>query len=130
MRIAILGAGQTGRGFLARLFHRQAELVLIDRDPGLVDRLNRAGGYTIRFFGARPDERIAGYTALTLQDAQAGKALSGCDAVFVSVRGENAAQAGHWLAGLLPRGVPVVVCENAAVARASTNNVMVRNFIL
>ena len=37
-KVVIIGAGKTGRGFLARLL-REQELILIDRDAALIEAL-------------------------------------------------------------------------------------------
>jgi mannitol-1-phosphate 5-dehydrogenase len=48
-RLMIVGAGSSGRGQLGQLAHDAGwELVLADRDQALVDRLRRAGRYTVR----------------------------------------------------------------------------------
>lgn len=118
MKIAIVGAGQTGRGFLARLFAPQAELTLIDRDAALIDRLRAAGGYRVRFFDGTQPMRIEGYAALHTDDAACRAALKAADAVFVSVRPENLREAGEWLAARVPEATSVVACENAPLPAA------------
>ena len=61
MKIAIVGAGQTGRGFLARLLYGQAGIAFFDRDVALIARLNARGSYAIRFFDGSPEVRISGF---------------------------------------------------------------------
>ena len=48
MKAVIYGAGNIGRGFLGQIFSRTADLIFIDTDDSLVDRLNREGRYPIR----------------------------------------------------------------------------------
>ena len=121
-KIGIIGAGQTGRGFLARLLHGQAEIVFADRDQSLVDRLNAQGEYEIRFFGgAREPMTISGFRAYGLQDA--AEPLAGCDCVLISVRAEHSREAGEWLAVNGMKDMPVVVCENAVLPAALVDGI-------
>ena len=51
-KIAVIGAGKTGRGFLARLLQEaQEEIILIDKNAELVEQLNTAKEFKISFFG-------------------------------------------------------------------------------
>ena len=112
LNIVILGAGRTGRGFIARLLHKDARLIFIDSDLALVRRLNEAGAYVVRYFDGAPERIIGGYVAYHTDDPACRAAIEASAAVFVSVRGENTGAAGVWLA---ERGCPpcIVVCENA-----------------
>jgi mannitol-1-phosphate 5-dehydrogenase len=50
----IIGAGKTGRGFLARLLGDSPfDVVFIDTSKELVDKINVEGGYKIHFFGGK-----------------------------------------------------------------------------
>jgi mannitol-1-phosphate 5-dehydrogenase len=50
-----------------------------------------------------------------VEDARCGAALRACDAVFVSVRGENGLAAGAWLSERIAQDQCVVAAENATV---------------
>lgn len=115
MKIAIVGAGQTGRGFLARLLYGQAGIAFFDRDVALIARLNARGSYAIRFFDRSPEVRISGFKAYHTQDPRVSGVLPGCDLILTSIRGENGLEAGRWIAENAPGGIPVVACENAVV---------------
>ncbi len=115
MSIVLLGAGKTGRGFLARLFHTQAHITFIDKDPGLIRELKEKKKYAIRFFDQEKTEEIRGYDALCTQDAACKQALQSCTAVFVSVRGENTPAAGAWLSDKIAPATCVIACENASL---------------
>lgn len=115
MNIVILGAGRTGRGFLARLLADQAHITFIDKNPALIQALNAAGQFTVAFFDESPSVTISGYRALHTQDAACQEAIAAADAILVSVRGENGADAGEWLTAMGAAGKPVVACENATV---------------
>ena len=119
----IIGAGKTGRGFLARLLEVfPYEVVFVDRDEKLVQRLNEDGGYGIHFFGGqRPAFRIGGVSAAVAGSDLALEWMSHAAVVFTAVGESN-------IAGLVPRvrqalelrrekGAPklrFLVCENGA----------------
>ena len=116
---AIIGAGKTGRGFLARLLCETPGaydgIVFIDKDRDLVDRLNGAGRFAVRFFGNAAEPRtVGGYRAFTWEDAGAKEALCGCEIVFVSVGGQNLPDVGRQLQGLPLSARAVVTAENAS----------------
>lgn len=111
-KIGIIGAGQTGRGFIARLLANDFHIVFADRDEALIDRLNAAGGFDIDFFGGvRESLTISGYEAHTMQDA--AQALRDCEAVLIAVRAENTRAVGEWMVQSGLADMPVVACENA-----------------
>ncbi len=52
---AIIGAGQTGRGFIARLLQHEGDrLTFIDKNESLVNSLNDSESYTIYFKAQYP----------------------------------------------------------------------------
>ena len=119
-KTAIIGAGKTGRGFLARLLREApaecGEIIFIDRDAALVRRLNDAGRYAVRFFGdVRPPMEISDYRAFTWNDAGLPAALADCGTVLVAVGGQNLRDAGASLAEALG-GMPeaIIAAENAS----------------
>ena len=116
MKIAIVGAGRTGRGFIARLFAKQAEILFFDSDRELIDRLRKADGYAVRYFDGRATDHISGYRAFWTGEDNG--ALSECECVFVSVGAENTASAGQWLETYVLPGAAVIACENAALPSA------------
>lgn len=115
MRCVIVGAGRTGRGFLARLLAGHARIALIDSDRALVERLNERGAYAIRYFDGAPETGITGYEAYHTDDARCAAVLSESDVVLVCVRGENDPEAGAWLEARLAGEKCVIACENAVV---------------
>jgi mannitol-1-phosphate 5-dehydrogenase len=88
---AIIGAGKTGRGFLARLVKAsQWSLAFVDSDSSLVERLQSLGKYTISFFGAeREDVLIANYQAFRTGTTAATSKIADVDLIFVSVGSGN-----------------------------------------
>ena len=113
--IVILGAGKTGRGFLARLLHEQTQITFIDRDATLIARLQKEGRYSIRYFDGGKQEEISRYQALHTTDPACQQVLQQCDALLISVRGENCPAVAAWLTEKLPQSTPVIACENAVV---------------
>jgi len=63
--VVVLGAGATGRGHVGLLAWQAGyRLVLVDRRRDLVEALQRAGQYTVRLLGSRPQEvAVTGYRA-------------------------------------------------------------------
>lgn len=63
-KIAVIGAGCTGRGFAARFFSGEDTIVFIDKNETLADNLNQAGSYHIQF-ADREDMIISNFRAYT-----------------------------------------------------------------
>ena len=104
--VAIVGAGKTGRGFLARLLREEpaacGEIIFIDKDKALVDRLNAEGHFDVRFFGdVRPPLTVSGFRAFTWETQGLPEALAECDTVLVAVGGQNLQDAGASLSAAL-----------------------------
>ena len=58
-KIAIVGAGKTGRGFIGRLLREaDQEMILIDKDKDLVRALNEAGAFSVHFFGKERESLV------------------------------------------------------------------------
>lgn len=111
-KIAVVGAGKTGRGFVGRLLAEAgAEILFIDKNAALVDKLNAQGQFTVHFFGERRNAvTVSNYKAQTWQTAD----LAGVELLFVSVCGPNLADVGAELKKRLPAGKRcVITCENA-----------------
>ena len=113
IKIAIVGAGRTGRGFLARLLHGQARIAFFDADRKLVEKLKARGEYHVRYYDSREADKITDYEAYATDDPGCGPVLWGCDCAFVSVGGENTKNAGEWLKKFMRPDVCAVACENA-----------------
>lgn len=114
MKIAIIGAGRTGRGFIARLMHNQAHICFLDKNNTLIEKLHTQGEYNIRYYDSEKIEKVGGYEAYTTDNDECGSVLKECGCVFVSVGGENTANVGKWLEEYISPDIPVIACENAA----------------
>jgi mannitol-1-phosphate 5-dehydrogenase len=109
-KITIVGAGKTGRGFLARLLNGN-EITFIDKDQALVQKLNEAKKFDVKFFGnKKPTVTVQGYVAKTWADVSSIQA----DVIFVSVGGTNLADVGKELKKYVTCGQRIIVCENAS----------------
>lgn len=113
-KIAVVGAGKTGRGFIGRLLKEADEEVLfIDKDSKLVNALNEAGKFCVDFFGNERDSlEVDHFQACTWEDAS----LEDVEMVFVSVGGQNLREAGESIAKCLDGGrhYYIITCENAS----------------
>ncbi|MBQ4288898.1 MAG: hypothetical protein II749_02935 [Clostridia bacterium] len=117
-KFMIVGAGRSGRGFIARLLHKYGEIVFADRDEGLIERLNSECSFKISYFSDRPTETISSYRAYTTDDPSLKEEMLSCDAIFVSVGSKNVPSALSWLHSLdVPEGKHIYVCENGIFSR-------------
>ena len=114
MKIAMIGAGKTGRGFIGRLLAEdKKEIYFIDKDASLVDALNEKKSFAVSFFGGvRPTFTVDNFTATTWEGAD----LSDIEIIFVSVGGMNLADVGAELGKLINDGKMrhIIVGENAS----------------
>lgn len=113
-KITVIGAGKTGRGFVGHLLARNgSHIQFIDKDKNLTDALNRAGKFTVSFFGkvAEPVE-VSDYEAVTWDEAD----FSDTELIFVSVCGPNLKDVGARLKERLSAERPyyIITCENAS----------------
>ncbi len=112
-KAVIVGAGKTGRGFLARLLNGN-ELVFIDKSRELVDMLNSEKSFDISFFGnKKSDVSVASYTAYTWETVEKD-AFENADVILVSVGGTNLSDVGGELKKYVDSDDKIIVCENAS----------------
>ena len=113
-KIVVVGAGKTGRGFLARLLQEAAEeVIFIDKNETLVRKLNAAGMFQVRFFGdVREPYRVSGFRAYTWENAD----LEDAELILVSVGGQNLKEAGESLSKCLKdeKHYYIITAENAS----------------
>lgn len=112
-KIAVIGAGKTGRGFIGRLLKEDGcEMMFVDRDAGLVKELNDKAEFPVTFFGnCRPELRVDNYRAYTWEEAD----FSDVELIFVSVGGSNLKDVGNELRKhLKEQPYYIITCENAS----------------
>lgn len=86
-KIAVIGAGKTGRGFIGRLLAEgECDFLLVDKNAELVKTLNEKKAFQVNFFGnQRKPQTVTNYHAVTWEEAD----LSDVELIFVSVGGTN-----------------------------------------
>ena len=113
-KIAVIGAGKTGRGFLGRLLKEAGmEFLLVDKNEALVERMNEAQQFRVSFFGNKREAVVVDhYQAHTWETAP----LRDAELIFVSVCGQNLPDVGARLAEALDpdRRYAIITCENAS----------------
>lgn len=113
-KIMIIGAGKTGRGYLARLLKESdKEICFVDKDAVLVQKLEEKKSFLIHFFGkVREDFMVKDYTAVTWENAD----FMEVSLILVSVGGTNLIDVGTALKEKLSKGhhYDIITCENSS----------------
>ncbi len=113
-KIVVIGAGKTGRGFIARLLQEASEeVIFIDKNKELVDSLNKEKAFDVSFFGnVREAYKVNNFKAYTWEDAD----LEDAELILVSVGGQNLKDVGASLAKLLKdeKHYYIITAENAS----------------
>ena len=113
-KIVVVGAGKTGRGFIARLLQEAKEnVIFIDKDEKLVNDLNTAGEFKVSFFGnVREPYAVSNFKACTWETAD----LEDAELILVSVGGQNLKDVGESLSKLLKdeKHYYIITAENAS----------------
>ena len=113
--VIIFGAGRTGRGFIPSLLG-DAEIVLVDADQALVQRLDAAGSYPVRMLNEDETERQI--TPLVIAHSDDGiwhQYLRRARYAFVSVVGTNLPAVAAAMAPILAQRTQplrIITCEN------------------
>lgn len=114
MSVTVIGAGKTGRGFLARLLAESNQSIhFIDKNADLVSALNAKKAYDISFFGnRRPPFTVADYTADTWETVSTVTD----ELILVSVCGPNLTDVGTALKSRLDpnKHYYIITAENAS----------------
>ena len=113
-KIVVVGAGKTGRGFIARLLQEAAEeVIFIDKNAELVETLNKEKEFKVSFFGnVRDAYKVNNFKACTWETAD----LEDSELILVSVGGQNLKDVGASLAQLLKedKHYYIITAENAS----------------
>ena len=113
-KIVVVGAGKTGRGFIARLLQEASEeVIFIDKNAELVEALNKEKEFKVSFFGnVREAYNVHNFKACTWGNAD----LEDAELILVSVGGQNLKDVGASLAPLLndEKHYYIITAENAS----------------
>ena len=112
-KVVIIGAGKTGRGFLARLLKEQ-EIVFIDKNCDLIDALNSEKKIDIDFFGGKKPSLSLTFSAAYTWETVDASAFDGAEVILVSVGGNNLPDVGGELKKYVDASAKIIVCENAS----------------
>jgi len=112
-KIIIIGAGKTGRGFLARLL-REQQIFFIDKNQELVDKLNFEKKIDIEFFGGKKLPLSLEFEAAHTWESVDASVFSGAELILVSVGGTNLFDVGEELKKYVTENAKIIVCENAS----------------
>jgi len=125
-KVVLFGAGATGRGHVGLLAWQAGfQLVLVDKLPGLVDILRKAGRYTVRLYGGKSqpydEKQVSGFRVYPALEREAIAAeIVDADLVLTAVFDQNLADVAQTLALAVSarrrarRQTPlnVIACEN------------------
>ena len=133
----VFGAGRIARGFVGHLLGLdQYRTTFVDVAADLVERLDRAGQYTVHIMGA-PEKSsvVTGVSAVLPTSAELPELLRDTEIVFVSVGGPHlGAVAVPLAAGLVRRlddtsdNLNIVVCENWPSAGKTLRDALTTEF--
>lgn len=112
-KIVIIGAGKTGRGFLARLLKEQ-DIYFVDKNKDLVDALNGEQKVCIEFFGGRKPALTFGFRGAYTWETVNADIFAGAEVILVAVGGSNLADVGKELKKYVTDSTKIIVCENAS----------------
>jgi mannitol-1-phosphate 5-dehydrogenase len=86
MKSVIIGAGKTGRGFIAPiLLKNNHEIVFIDNNEQLVKQLKSNGSYRIKYYDSDRIDVISDYRIYTNTDTEVIQEIATADYIFTSV---------------------------------------------
>ena len=116
-KVVIIGAGQTGRGYIGRISaEKKYEIIFIDRNQDLINVLNEDRRFTVHFYDKdRTPVIVSNYSALYDSDGKVIHAIQEADFIFTAVGEQNLFSVAKMLkAGLLNKGksTKIVTCEN------------------
>lgn len=113
-KVAVIGAGKTGRGFIGRLLQEaQQKIIFVDHNAELICKMRSSGVYHIRFFGrVRQTYKIDNYEAYTWKEVS----FEDVDLIIVSVGGQNLKDVGKELKKHLnkKKHYYIITAENAS----------------
>lgn len=120
-KTVIIGAGGSGRGFLARLLQEDgARICFLDKDKKLIEDLQREERYHIRVGKSGTEVTIRDYEAWSIDSSEAAECAAEADWIFISIGAEHLEELAPFLekAALIRKEkvqngpFRIIVCEN------------------
>ena len=112
-KVIIIGAGKTGRGFLARLLNGN-EIIFIDKNEQLVSLLNKQKSIDVCFFGNKKEPIKVNFEKAITWNNVCSTDFENVESIFVSVGGSNLVDVGKNLKNYVNATNKIIVCENAS----------------
>lgn len=114
--IAIIGAGQTGRGYLNRFFQDES-VTFLDKDEALIDALQREKSYQISFGTTeRQPVTLSNYDAYLIDSEEGIRCLEEAELIMISVGQQNLKDVAKVLEKVIAakpeRSVDILTAEN------------------
>ena len=115
-RVVIIGAGGSGRGFLARLLQSDgAQICFLDKNPELIQALREEGKYGIKVGNNLFKTIISNYEAFGIESQEAVERAAASDWIFTSIGEEHLIELVPFLEKAAEkRKAPlrIITCEN------------------
>ena len=111
MSVLIVGAGKSGRGYVARLLAESGiSVVLADSNKELIQSFPKQ--YEVSFFSDREKVVIRPEYIGDMDDPVIHEYCKNAECIFVSVGMDNLADVGEKIGGLIADQCHVILCEN------------------
>lgn len=114
--VVIIGAGQTGRGFINRFFYLNHQPVtFLDNDDLLIKNLQNDGKYKIEFGNSRETLIVDNFQAYNIQSEEGKKIIRNADLIFISVGRSHLKDVKEFLdklVGFPIKSVDIITAEN------------------
>jgi mannitol-1-phosphate 5-dehydrogenase len=139
----IIGAGCTGRGFVARfLKNADYHITFLDKNENLIKKMQEKKSFTVFYGGNHGEDVIDGFEAFNFYEDTAIEKLAEAEVIFASVRTSNLADLGANLYKAFQQkkeknaaaALKVVLCENGldfhkilrdSVDKIGENNILI-----
>lgn len=113
MNVVIIGAGKTGRGYVAPIFYENGfDITFLDDDENLIKKLNIEKKYKVSYFDNDETKEINCYKAFSINDKKALEEIKKADIITTSVFSNNLIKVSDFLSKSLidVRKKPFIIC--------------------
>ncbi len=125
MNIVIIGAGQTGRGFVAKI-KKENKITFIDKKLELVQTLKKEKQYSVHYFDDEKIEVISNFDVHHVDDTEAVLSIANADIVTTSVFANEIEN----LIPLLKKGISKREKKNKLIVVCIENGVNVKQVLV